>query len=390
VIVENMVMVDGPAGMPGFLERIIRQLRRRGLQLGIDDCIAVRQALACDYGWLDSERLRELCVALWAKSASDAELVRSAFSAQDVPVWTTASVPGAGPGASDESVGATAPDPGQLRLEPTAAGQIAGPAPPPGSGQVDKSLVLVPQYPIGQRDIAQAWRRLRRPVRTGPKTEVDVGATIREISRTGVATPPVLVAPRRNTARVLLLVDRQGSMTPYHGLIDYSCRAIERSGRLDSLTIAYFHDTPGMLPDRSVLGGLSDPIDPRLDEILPAIPKLSSGRVYSDRDLTEPLDLAALLDAVAASTSVAIMSDAGAGRGRIDTIRLLDTIALLKALSAVALATVWLNPVPTRLWRASTAEQIARHVPMLPWTRQGFYAAVSILKSRPSGVERPV
>jgi hypothetical protein len=179
-------------------------------------------------------------------------------------------------------------------------------------------------------------------------------------------------------------------MTPYHGLVDYSCQAIERCGRLDSLAIAYFHDTPGGLTDRSVLNRLHDPFDPRLDSVLPAIPKLSEGRVYDDPDLTEPRDLAELFDSVDVSTSVAVMSDAGASRGRIDTVRLLDTIALLKVLSAIAGATVWLNPAPSRNWRASTAEQIARHVPMFPWTRQGFYQAVSVLKSRPSHVQRPV
>lgn len=379
-----------PPAIPGFLERIIRQLRRRGLQLGIDDCLAVRQALACDFGWSDSGCLSELCVALWAKSPGDAEVIRGAFSASDVPVWRSRGpVPEEETADAEPSSATATPRTAALRLEP-AVKKMAGLSPPPGSGQVDKSLVLVPQYPLGERDIAQAWRRLRRPVRTGPRTEADVDGTIREITRTGVATPPVLVAPRRNTARVLLMVDRQGSMTPYHGLVDYTCRAIERCGRLDSLTVAYFHDTPGTLPDRSILGRLSDPFDPRLDPILPAIPKLTGGRVYDDRDLTEPRDLAELLDGVTASTSVAVMSDGGACRGRIDTVRLLDTIALLKALSAVSHATVWLNPAPAWLWQATTAEQIARHVPMFPWTRQGFYQAVSVLKSRPSRVQRPV
>ena len=382
---------DNQSPIPSFLERVVRQLRRRGLQLGVDDCLAVRQALACGFGWSSSAQLCEVCVALWAKSPSDAQIIRGAFNASDVPVWRSRGGAFYSESEDAEPSSITAmPRTESLQLEPTVMNRMAGRNPPPGSGEVDKSLVLVPQYPIGERDIAQAWRRLRRPVRTGPRTEADVGSTIRKITKTGVATPPVLVAPRRNTARVLLLVDRQGSMTPFHGLVDYSCRAIERSGRLDSLTIVYFHDTPGTLPDRSVLGGLTDPFDPRLDVIIPDVPKLSDGRVYDDRDLTEPRDLAPLLAAVEASTSVAVMSDAGAGRGHIDTFRLLDTVALLKALSSLGCATVWLNPVAARLWRASTAEQIARHVPMFPWTRQGFYDAVSVLKSRPSHVQRPV
>ena len=66
--------------------------------------------------------------------------------------------------------------------------------------------VFLPQYPVSFRAVAQAWRRLRWPVREGPATELDVDATVQRRCSLGVVSPPVLRPRRRNRAKLLLLV----------------------------------------------------------------------------------------------------------------------------------------------------------------------------------------
>ena len=97
-----------------------------------------------------------------------------------------------------------------------------------------------------------------------------------------------------------------------------------------------------------------------------------------------------VLAGITATTAVLVISDAGAARRQLDIVRLADTIALVKALRTGSAGVAWLNPVPREQWARTTAGQVARHVPMFPFTRQGLYQAVDALRGRPFLVERPV
>ena len=261
---------------------------------------------------------------------------------------------------------------------------------PPPTGVVDRSLVLGQQYPLTEREVAQAWRRLRRPLRTGPAVEIDVAATVERRSRHGVATPPVLVPRRRNTAKLLLLIDRYGSMTPFHGYVGHVVRAIRNAGRIDNVREVYFHDLPGSVGNRSVLGYLDDPFRPDLDLILPLIEPISDGRVYDDPELTLPHSLTAILDELTKGTATVVISDAGAARQRLNTLRLLDTVGLLKTLHSRVGTVTWLNPVRPDNWLHSTAGQVARYIPMYALTKEGLNHTVDTLRGRPTPVERPL
>jgi len=203
-----------------------------------------------------------------------------------------------------------------------------------------------------------------------------------------------LIPRRRNTARLLLLVDRQGSMTPFHRFCDEVCKAIQQAGKLEQVALYYFHDTLAEGADESVLVHLVDQPFPTMDRILPLISPLQAGDLYeyNDPELLSPQPLERVLQLDALGASVVIMSDAGAARGHYDTQRLLNTIAFLKALRLYTLQYVWLNPLPKnyRYWKNSTAEQIARHVSMFSIDRDGMYRAVNVLQGQLGTVERPL
>jgi hypothetical protein len=379
------------AHLPEPIAEIARQLRRRRLVLGIDDYDALRRALAAGFGWSSREELGRLCVALWAKSPEEAEVVRAIVSRVVLPTWNVSPATGKAtdmPSANvvNVPVPRAADDPAEHVPETESVRGLG--VVPLSIGAVDRTLVTVPQYPLAEREIAQAWRRLRRRLRSGPAVEVDAAATLEQYGRHGIATPPVLVPRRRNTAKLLLLIDRFGSMTPFHGYVDYVVKAIHNAGRIDDAREAYFHDLPGSVADRSVLEQVEDPFRADLDAVLSLIEPLRDGSVYQDPQLTVPSPLATVLDNLAEGTAVLIVSDAGAARRRYDATRLLDTVALLKALHAKVGTVMWVNPVQPDNWPRTTAEQVRRYIPMYPLTREGLDRAIDGLRGRPAPVER--
>jgi uncharacterized protein len=387
------------AALPEFLADIVGHLRRRRVEVGVGEVRDLRNALRAGFGLSSVQELCELCVSLWATSADEQALVRAAFASVDrIPDWTlgeaadgeagTQGAAGKGWRQGGAGVGAGKGDSKWGSTEPISP-EGSGPGPLWTEARED-GLVLVTQYPLAAREVAQAWRHLRRPLRLGPATELDVGATIAERARRGVAAPPVVVPRRRNTVRLLLLLDRNGSMSPFHGYVDYVVAAIRGAGRVDDVRAVYFHDVPGSRASRSLLEKAQFGGD--IDHLLGQIGALRGGRVYADPRLTVPTALDDMLALVSPAAAVLVISDAGAARGELDIARLVDTVALLKAARAggAASGVAWLNPVPPGRWAGTTAEAIARHVPMYPFTRRGLDQAVDALRGRPVLVERPL
>jgi uncharacterized protein with von Willebrand factor type A (vWA) domain len=239
--------------------------------------------------------------------------------------------------------------------------------------------------------VAQAFRRLRRPARIGPATELDVAATVAERSHRGVVTPPVMVPPRRNTARLIVFVDTRGSMEPYRPFVDMVCDAVLQAGLLRRAMRLYFHDLPVASGDRALLDelpvrGFTPVLDPVLARIEPAL----NGEMYRDPMLREPVELATLLRDLEPGTATLVVSDGGAARGSFDLARLHDFVAFAKALRQRSATLAWLNPLPRPLWERSTAAQLARHLPMFPLDRSGVQRTVDVLRGQPVAVERPV
>ena len=264
------------------------------------------------------------------------------------------------------------------------------PVTPAGVQWSDRPFVFAPQYPVRYREAAQTWRRLRRPVRIGPAIELDVDATLQLRSRRGIVSAPVLVPRRRNIARLLLLVDRTGSMTPFHAFVDEMVRAIVVAANLQRVVVRYFKNLPGGGADPALLSRLRGQLSPALDEILGDIQPIGLGRVCARPDLVDVASLDEIVAEMGPGTGAAIVSDAGAARGSYQPRRLLDTVAFLKTLRARTHRVVWLNPLDRADWDGTTAAEIARHTPMFSITRPDLHAAVDVLRGRPVRLERPL
>jgi len=215
-------------------------------------------------------------------------------------------------------------------------------------------------FPIARRQMTQDWRYLRRLVREGPPTELDLGETVNQWGRQGLFLNPVLVPRRRNRIELLLLVDQDGSMVPFHTLSSRLVETASREGRLGKTGAYYFHNCP---------------ID----------------YLYYEPYLATAKPLSAALAQLHSIRSVAlIVSDAGAARGYLNPERLELTQTFLQQLQQQIPAIAWLNPVPQSRWRRSTAGEIAQLVPMFELSRQGMNEAISVLRGRYSSMRRGI
>ncbi|BAZ26674.1 VWA containing CoxE family protein [Kalymmatonema gypsitolerans NIES-4073] len=383
--------------LPAFLWELFQKLRRRGFPLTPDDYEALRQSLQAGFGWSSKEALRDLCNSLWAKSRQEQEILTALFNQlapknEDWQLFLQAEKD-FDADATDSSKKEHHQDVPEFQEREEIVTESRSGLPPISLKDVqlsERRFIFVPQFPLTYREVAQTWRRLRRPVRVGPPTELDIEATIARRCQQGVAASVVLRPRRRNIARLLLLVDRQGSMTAFHRFCQEVCTAIQQAGRLEETAIYYFHNVPAEGADKQVLEPLGDELFPVLDSILPQITPLKTGYLYEDPDLLSPIALEEVLQKYAADAFVVVISDAGAVRKYYNVVRLLDTISFIKALRAYTLNYVWLNPLSKSYWKDNTAAQIARHVPMFPLNREGIQQAVNVLRGHQYNLEKPL
>jgi uncharacterized protein with von Willebrand factor type A (vWA) domain len=391
-----------------FVWALFQQLIRRDFAIGLEEYGAVMRALRAGFGWESQDDLKKLLCALWATSREEAAVISALFDQYVVGEWsitsTEISAPIDDPSHADLEITTTTETPPESiggpealvppeRVEGAPAVATASRLPPLRLEELPRlsySHVFLPQYPVSYRQVAQTWRRLRSPLRAGPPTELDIEATVARRSRRGIASPPVLRPRRRNQAHLLLLVDRKGSMAPFHGYVESVCVAIAQAGRLGRVGIYYFHDTPLEGADLEVLDALEPELFPSLDPILADLPPLTRGELYEDPELLEPCPAEEIFKAWPGQPAIVIISDGGAARGRLDPVRLLDTIASLKGLQTLSSRIVWLNPLPSSSWSRSTARQIARHVPMFTMDRDGMHRAVNVLRGQPAAIARPI
>lgn len=372
---EALIQALVEQGRPPLLELFAR-LREAGLPLGLDAYLLLLRALRAGFGLEDRAALRRLCHTLWTSSREEQALLDWHFELlvpellvpelpHDLPALAEPPAraepvvldPPQAPASSAET---PAPDPApqadpgaplaiELRAHAFSGLEVAGP--PAASGDY---------LPVTRRQLKQGWRSMRRLVRTGPPSELDLDATMRRIGREGFMLAPVLLPPRVNRMALLLLIDVDGSMVPFHALGARLAETARRGGRLGQAGVCYFHNAP-------------------------------AGHLYRDPSLVEAEPLDALLARLPPRHSAAlIFSDAGAARGGLNRERVMLTEALLARLRRRVRGLAWLNPMPRERWAGSSAGLIARSVPMFELSRPGLERAVDVLRGRHVALARAV
>ncbi|MDA0265491.1 MAG: VWA containing CoxE family protein [Cyanobacteria bacterium] len=345
-----------------------RRFRRSGFDLGVQEYLS---ALALVRGDLvrQPEGLKSALKLLWCSSRSHRsqfdpiwEEVLAAFAKTQAPPF---------PGQVGRPAPATALPPTHQPEQPTAEPE---PRPQPDSavGQAETDLAIQPvrapftpaevedptdltaYWPVSRRSMSYGWRYLRRPMAQGAATLLDVEATVQAVARDGFYLTPVLRRREQNQARLILLIDQNGSMMPFHRFTrDLVETASGDSGlQAGQCVTYYFHNSPGEF-------------------------------LYHDGFLTQPVASAALLAGIDSDTSVLIVSDGGAARGYRRLERIQATTGFLLKLRRVTNLIAWLNPMPAARWEGSSADIMANIVPMFEMDEDGLSNAIDIVRGQP-------
>lgn len=94
------------------------------------------------------------------------------------------------------------------------------------------------------RQFQMAFRKLRQYSSRvdGLKTELDIDKTVDETCENAGMLKIVYDKPRKNTVKLLLLIDSDGSMLPYSRLCNRLFQAVSKSNHFKDLQIYYFHN----------------------------------------------------------------------------------------------------------------------------------------------------
>lgn len=348
--------------------------QRHGLPLGVDEYLTALRSLQAGFGAGSRQDIERLCCLVWAKSEEESRLVRRLFEQlwQPAPAeWgreencfsdRAETLPD--PETPDEALPETpepevplADEPSEREVQPSLTPEPVQAVQAVRSSRQNRALkrprysLLNDYFPVTRRQMKQSWRSLRRPVREGVPSELDVEATVAKIGREGLLLEPVLVPPRINRTDLVLMLDWEGSMVPFHALSQQLAETARRGGRLGQTRVFYFHD----YPDRYL---------------------------YRHPAWLDAQPVAEVLAEVGERAAVLIVSDGGAARGNFDRERVKGTRAWIAQLQQSVRYCAWLNPMPSVWWPQTTAGAIARLLPMFEMSRQGMNAAIRVLRGR--------
>ena len=212
--------------------------------------------------------------------------------------------------------------------------------------------------PVTPRQIKQSWRFLRCRVREGSLEELDVEGTVEKICREGVLLQPVMMPSYKNRSKLVLLLDQDGSMVPFHHLSRQLIDKAQQGGNITQIGVYYFYNYPEKY-------------------------------LYTDPNRLKYQLVTSILESMDSRTGVLIVSDAGAARGNFNKDRVEYTVKFLKQLEQSVSYYTWLNPMPNDSWQNTTAGAIASFVPMFEMSREGLNAAINTLRGRYVYWERP-
>jgi len=339
-----------------LLLHVFVQLQRCGVALGVDELLAALHAVD---GGLSATpaALKDLMILLWCRCEQDEQLLQA--------ILTTITTPPPEVIHTDEpvlppSIDDRPPPP----LESLRLPEIQQAISQGEKARDEWALILLKtplaenntfldytDWPISRYFMAYAWQRLCLPLPDSGEDEVDIPATIKQVARWGFFLRPVYRQRRGYRAHLLLFMDQDGSMVPFHHLMrDLLVTARQALGP-EYVEISYFHNAP-------------------------------MNQIYIDPYLTHGKALDAVLDTCSHNTTVLVVSDAGAARRSYSQARIEATERFLARVRQHTSLVSWLNPLPEERWPSTSAYKIARRVPMVTLNSHGLIRAIDMAREQ--------
>jgi uncharacterized protein len=344
-----------------ILESVFIRLRNKGFNLSVREYLAALDAVKAGMGSDSLDALKLFLKLLWFHSQDD-QIYFASIWEELTATTSKSSIKSSSKNSREEGLSesskSTAKEisPSSQDLLPPQVEQTHQLTPFPIRSpytpiDLENAPQLLSYLPISHRSMAYTWRYLRRPIANGPADILDVEATVEQVARQGFFLAPVYRRREVNQACLLLLIDQDGSMTPFHRLNRDLVETVNEGSTIPEIQVYYFHNVP---------------VD----------------RVYQDSHLTQPVLLEEVLAGCDCDTSVLIVSDAGAARGNRQMHRIRATVKFLVQLKQRTNLIGWLNPMPRNRWEDTSAEAIGYLIPMEPMDKEGFSNAIDIVRGQ--------
>ncbi len=350
------------------LKTLFYRLRDDGFNLSIKEYFATLDAIQAGWGTKDKEDLKKLLRLIWCKSLEEQIRLEMVFDAivreplqetQNKSNTANSTAIKDSESSTIEPINVTSPDvissitstqqtitvttkPATLNLSPL-------PIKPPLEAWEEEDNEFVVHYPISRRLMVYSWQYLRRPIADGVKDVLDLKKTVEQATKQGFFLEPVYRRREQNHAHLVILVDQEGSMTPFHHFSRDLVETAQYESSMEIVDVAYFHNLPAKY-------------------------------IYRDRFLIDTVSLESFLSQCDPETRVLIVSDAGAARGYLRGERVSATAEVIAEIQQYTNLIVWLNPVPQERWNGTTAKFISYLLPMFPLDRDGLIQAIATLQ----------
>jgi len=343
---------------------VFLRLRRGGFGLGLGELMAALDAAGERRGAVNPEDLRRMLRLLWCKSSLEADQLETTWAAvaarrppAEPPILPPLRLrPESGSGRSSEPIKAagffdqwSSPDEKPMRSSLEALPVLA----PYQPVFIEAPDELRAYWPVSRRAMAYAWRYLRRPIPDGPEEILDLEATIERAARDSFFVSPVYRRSERNHAQLIMMIDQEGSMAPFHRFTRDLVETAREESDIERVDVFYFHN-------------------------------VVAKHLYRDPRLTEPVEFEEAIPARSSDISVLLISDAGAARGYRRMERVRATTQFLVQLKRRTHLMAWLNPMPQVRWPGTSAHVIAPLIPMFQMDSDGLINAIDVVRGQSS------
>ncbi|GAB1543378.1 hypothetical protein NUACC21_60520 [Scytonema sp. NUACC21] len=348
-----------------ILTRIFHRLRREGFNLGVAEYLDALNAIEGGWETKSTEDLKQLVLLLWCSSFTEQgrlQIIWDSIVATDSSKQNSKTL--------EKELEASSKPPNQedetsqsrqekIIESKSVVSQLTSEisfkpvqAPCFTPAELEEDIEFQNDWLVSRRYMVYIWRYLRRPVADGPEDELDVTATVEKAAQQGFFLQSVYRRREINHAHLLLLIDREGSMTPFHRFTRDLVETAQYESNLQRVDVGYFHNIPAQ-------------------------------SVYQDSHLTEPIPFEEILEKCDRETSVLIVSDAGAARGYRRMERVRATTEVIFDIKRYTHLIAWLNPMPKERWTSTSAQILSYLVPMYPMDKEGLSQAINILQGQP-------
>jgi uncharacterized protein len=222
-----------------------------------------------------------------------------------------------------------------LYFHPILGDSVPTSAPTPD--RIDAFLHTDEYFPVTRRQMGVAWQYLRRKESGRIINEVDIEATVKNVSKEGIFLEPTYRRAIENRSdNLIFFADVRGSMTPFNEFTRRLIHSARTEGGHDKAGVYYFQNYP-------------------------------AGFVYRKPNLSDPMKLSTTLQKTNKNATMAIIiSDACAAQpDKAPSDFVAHTDKFLNALYERVAHIIWLNPMPRHRWAGTPAAIIEQKVTVM-------------------------